>query len=127
MVGVLTPYGPAAPKPARKRKRINWVGDLAAPHAVLNTIYITFIASRTGTLPIISETGAVNSGTIALPRKKTDRLRISSVLEGKPRSSPIVLKAGATVAEDMELNRLYSDIGTNTIHFFLAGQFLGLS
>lgn len=82
--------------------------------------------SGTGTLPIISETGAVNSGTIAVPRKKTDKLRISSVLEGKPRSSPMALRPGATVAEDMELSRLNIDIGTKASHFFLADQFLGL-
>jgi hypothetical protein len=57
----------------------------------------------------------------------TERLMMSSDWERILRSVAIASKAGATVAEDIELKRLNRDIGMKTIHFQLAGQFFGFS
>jgi hypothetical protein len=79
------------------------------------------------TRPYISERGELRRGIIALPSRYTERVMMSSVWERILRSSAIASRAGATVAEDIELKRLNRDIGMKTIHFRLAGQFFGFS
>jgi hypothetical protein len=86
-----------------------------------------FAADRMMTRPYISERGELTRGMIALPSRYTERLMMSSVCERILRSSAIASRAGATVAEDIELKRLNMDIGMKTIHFRLAGQFFGFS
>lgn len=78
-------------------------------------------------LPNTSERGAVTRGITAVPKRKTDRDKMTRSVDWKWRSFWIMFNAGAMVAELIEDKKLNNDIGRRVVHFRLVGQFLGFS